>query len=263
MSMAQRRALDTARRLQSQRHGLGSPLRDSFFAATNQGKTSYPMAELLSSRSGASGGGRGGKTRILLYLSLLWVAAGGDHASHRPAAFWAALLDLNDPDGAGARAIRSNWQELEHRGFVKITPGDTSGDVPTIGALREDRSRRAYTIPTGKGGDTYRRIPEAAWQTLFHSADLTGPGLVMYLISLRTFGQARGGDITFPRNYVTTTYGISDSTRKAGLRNLVDIGVLTFEGVSRETGGTNARMRGRNIYSLHHLYVPAASFPTP
>lgn len=258
MSSAQRNAFEQATRMQSGRRGLGGPFRDEFFRTKVQNTVIHPLAELMNSRSGAAGGGRGGKTRVLLYLSLLWVAAGADHSSHRPASFWADLLGLPDPHGAGSRAVRSNWQELKRRGFISITPGDVSGDVLTVRALREDHSGRAYTIPSGSGGDTYRRIPETAWQTLFHSQELSGPGLVMYLIALRAHGQARGGDLTFPRNYISTEYGISDSTRKAGVRNLVEMGVLTIEGVSRETGGSNDRRRGRNLYSLHPLYAPSS-----
>ena len=115
--------------------------------------------------------------------------------------------------GAGSRVIRSTWKELEKRSLVAIEPGAASGDVPTIRALREDRSGKSYTIPTGQRGDTYRRIPELAWRMLFPSPNLTGPGLVMYLISPRTHGQANGGEMTFPRKYISTEYGISDFRR--------------------------------------------------
>jgi hypothetical protein len=63
---------------------------------------------------------------VLLYLSLLWVAGGGDHTTTRPARFWASLLGLPDPMGAGSRAIRSNWDELEQRGFVPIERADSA-----------------------------------------------------------------------------------------------------------------------------------------
>lgn len=81
----------------------------------------------------------------------------------------------------------------------------------------------------------------------------------MYLISLRTHGQANGGEMTFPRKYISTEYGISDSTRKAGLRNLVENGVLIHEGTSKETGATSTRLRGRNVYTL----TPNLAPPSP
>ncbi len=260
MSHAQKRAFEAAKVAQQRREGMGGPFRDAFFKSRDAaGIVTHPLASLLSNSSGTGGGGRGGKTRVLLYISLLWVAGGGEHTSHRPASFWAALLDLENPDGAGSRVIRSTWKELEKRSLVATEPGAASGDVPTIRALREDRSGEKYTIPTGQRGDTYRRIPELAWRMLFPSPDLTGPGLVMYLISLRTHGQANGGEMTFPRNYISTEYGISDSTRKAGLRNLVENGVLVHEGTSKEGGATAARLRGRNVYTLAPTFAPPAA----
>lgn len=257
MSQAQKEAFAAAKLAQHRREGMGGPFRDAFFKSRDAaGIVTHPLASLLSNRNGTGGGGRGGKTRLLLYVSLLWVAGGGDHTSHRPASFWAALLGLEDPDGAGSRVIRSSWKELEKRNLVAIEPGAASGDIPTIRALREDRFGEKYTIPTGQPGDTYRRIPELAWQILFPSPELSGPGLVMYLISLRTHGQASGGEMTFPRNYIAAQYGISDSTRKAGLRNLAELGVLSHEGTSKETGATATRLRGRNIYTLNPIYAP-------
>lgn len=254
----QRHAFDSISRLQTQRSGMGTPIRDAFFITTRGGNTHHPLASLMNARGG-SGGGRGGKTRVLLYLSLLWVASGGDHTTKRPASFWADLLGLPDPMGASSRAIRSNWDELKNREFIVIEHADVSGDIPTIYALREDCSGNRYKIPTGYGGDTYRRIPETAWRTLFHDAALTGPGLVMYLVSLRAYGQTRGSTLTFPRAYFRREYGMGESTRKAGLRNLVDLGVLEEEGISVETGTGGPRRRGRTQYALLHIYGP----PTP
>lgn len=258
----QRRAFDRIARFQTARSGRGTPVRDSFFVATGEGRegTHHPLSSLMNSRSG-SGGGRGGKTRVLLYLALLWVASGNDHSTTRPAWFWADLLGLPDPNGAGSRVIRSNWDELEHRGYVAIERAEASGDTPTIRALREDGSGEAYTIPTGRPGDTYRRIPESAWRTLFHTAHLTGPGLVMYLVALRSFGQIGNAPLTFPRAYFQREYGMGESTRKAGLRNLVDLGVLEEEGVSTESEGRGPRRRGRTQYTLLAVYQPPLPAP--
>jgi hypothetical protein len=257
----QRVAYERATRSRGPRAGLGAPVRDSFFTASDAVAAPHALASLVNGPRG-SGGGRGGRTRVLLYLTLLWVAGGGDHSTTRPAHWWAELLSIPDPDGAGSRVIRSTWDELERRGFVSIDRAATSGDTPKIRPLLEDGSGRPYTIPVGRGGDTYRRIPDIAWQGLFHSNELSGPGLVMLLVTLRTYGQAGGGFLTFPRDYVRTEYGISDSTRKAGLRNLVALGVLDVEGISGEDGGTGPRRRGRNIYELNPAYFPPAPTPT-
>lgn len=251
----QMRAFEEAARYQERRRGLGAPVRDAFFVGMRGGKTQHPLAMLLNGPRG-SGGGRGGKTRILLYVSLLWVAGGGDHTTRRPARWWAELLGLPDAEGAGSRVVRSTWEELERRGFVSITHAATSGDSPTIRLLREDGSGDAYTIPVGRDGDTYRRVPENAWRTLFYSEDLTGPGLVMFLVALRVHGQAHEGSMTFPRAYFQSEYGLGDSTRKTGLRNLVLNGVLEAEGVSVEDELSGGRRRGRTMYNLSPAYNP-------
>lgn len=250
----QREAYRAVVRSLNQRRDLGAPVRDSFFHST--GSIRHPLASLMSSRSGP-GGGRGGRTRVALYLSLLWVAAGGDHSSERPASFWAELLGLSDPDGAGSRVVRSTWRELETRGFVTLTPGDQSGAVPTVRLLREDGSRKEYSIPAGEGGDTYRRVPQSAWQHLLHEADLTGAGLAMYLVALRLADRAQRVDrLVFPASYIRDEYGLGESTRKSGLRNLVDLGVLDPMPARLDEFGDMGRARRRRyVYDVMPEYV--------
>lgn len=245
-------------RSMSARRGMGAPLRDSFFRYEVDGQVHYPLAGLMSSRA-ASGGGRGGRTRVALYLSLLWVASGGEHESARPASFWAALLGLADPDNAGSRAIRSTWRELAVRGFVELTPGEHEGAIPVVRPLREDASRAPYTIPTGQAGDTYRRIPENAWQVLLPSPDLSGAGLVMYLVALRTAARAQTTvGLVFPSGHFKAAYGMGESTRRKGLHNLDDLLILEADRSASvdDLGGVSHRRRPRTTYDLasHYAY---------
>jgi hypothetical protein len=244
-------------RAMDRRAGRGAPVRDSFFRHAVDGQTRYPLAQLMSSRRGASGGGRGGKTRLALYLSLLWVASGEGHASHRSARFWADLLDLPDPEHAGSRTVRSTWSELAARNLVSITKSEVAGNAPTVRLLREDGSGQAYTIPVGRDGDTYRRVPEEAWRSLLPNGELTGAGLVMYLVAIRTAGQAgRLDGLTFPRAYFKTEYGLGESTRRSGLRNLTDLGVLQRH--TRhvdDSGDLLERRRQRDVFDLSAEYV--------
>ncbi len=252
----------------SGRSGLGAPVRDAFFKCEVDGRVRYPLAELMSSRN-TSGGGRGGRTRVALYLALLWVASGAPHETERPANFWATLLGLNDPEGAGSRVVRSTWRELHTRGFVNVVPGPYAGAVPVVQLLREDGSRRAYSIPTGdpREGDTYRRVPENAFQMLLPAPDLNGAGLAMYLVALRTAERAQTTTgLVFPAPHVTAAYGIGASTRQKGLRNLEELSVLDVHRGSRvdDSGGVTQRRRQRNTYDLHDLYArPAAPTPAP
>ncbi len=253
----QREMFDAVQLRMGPRRGLGAPLRDVFFQHEADGVRQYPLARLMSSRS-TSGGGRGGKTRVALYLSLIWVASGGDHSTDRPSRFWAGLLGLPDPDRSGGRVVRSTWRELQARRLVALTPGDHEGAVPTVRLLREDGSGRPYTIPDGSPGETYRRIPEFAWRRLFAEPELTGPGLAMYLVALRTAYRAqRLDELTFPSAYFLTEYGLGDSTRKSGLRNLSDLGVLDpHRRRMGDFGDSSRRARMRNVYNLLEDYAP-------
>jgi hypothetical protein len=262
-SARQRQVFAAATRSLGERIGRGGPVRDEFFAVTGpDGSVRHPMAELMSSRS-TSGGGRGGQTRVALYLSALWIGVAGDHSTTRPASFWASLLGLEDPDGRGARVIRSTWAELEARQYVRVHPGAHAGDIPTIYPLREDGSGVPYTRPDGQGVDTYRRIPEKFWEMLLPDGELTSPGQVMYLVAIRTaLVVQRSTGLTFPRAYVTKTFGIGESTRKAGLRNLTDLLVLDpHKRLVDDDGDLLARRRQRTVYDVLAPFDPPAPPP--
>lgn len=138
-----------------------------------------------------------------------------------------------------------------------MQPGAYPGDVPTIWPLRDDGSGQPYATPTGQDGDTYRRIPESFWASLLPEGELTGAGLVMYLAALRTVGARRSAEnLTFSRNYVAETFGLGDSTRKAGLRNLTELLVLDAETrVADDAGDSLRRRRLRTVYELLDPYL--------
>ena len=238
------------------RRGLGAPVRTAFFM---KAPGEHPMASLMSGRQG-SGGGRGGRTRLALLLSLIWVASGKDHSTTRPASFWARLLGMPDPGERGARTINATWAELERRGFVKVQRGAHSGDVSKITLLDESASGAPYRIPTGSEGDWYIRVPENLWLAPVLAPEVTGPGLALYLVALRTYGLARNKDrLTFPAGTFHDRYGLSESTRKKGLKNLDEHLILTrTSSVVDDFGGVGHRLRPRNTYELApHLLPPA------
>lgn len=242
------------------RHGLGAPVRVAFI---DGGPGRHPMASLMHARnSRGGGGGRGGRTRLALYLSALWVAGGGDHSTTRPAPFWARLLGLRDPDEAGARVVRASWAELVQRGFCTAEPGKSSGDVPTYTLLSDRGDRDAYTIPKGRGGDLYFRIPETMWtRGLIGDEELTGPGLAMYLVALRTASMVgRTDSLVFPGASFNRDVGLSDATRKKGLRNLDALGVLSGIPEARDDFGDQGhRLRPRNVYTINAEWAPRVS----
>lgn len=238
------------------RAGLGAPIRDELFRSTDpQGETVYPMAGLMNSRGG-TGGGRGGKTRLLLYLTLLWVASGGDHSSTRPASFWATLLGLPPQDGE--RVIWSTWEELARRGFVRRKKGVERNSSVRIWPLREDGSRRLYTLPTGAPGDTYFRVPEEAWRLLFHDKEVTGPSLVMYLTLLRLSRRVKRLDgLVLTPSQFREECGMGESTRKSGLHTLDLLGVVQARKQKTDFyGSAGQRGQRRNLYDLDPDYFP-------
>lgn len=245
------------------RRGMGVPVRDVFFS--NDEPTaglSHPIAALMNGKKG-SGGGRGGKLRLSLYLHLLWVAAGKTHGSSRPASFWAELLGLEDPLDQGARRIRAAWKDLQDRKFVLILPANTPGDNDEIRPLREDGSGRPYSIPTGYDGDTYRRIPEIALRKLFGDPELTGSGLVAYLaLRVLSLKVSRHEDLVLGKEYFSKEVGMGDTTRKKGLENLEFLGVVEshLEKIDGSGEKFDTRGRRRRIYTLVEEYFPNVTY---
>lgn len=212
----------------------------------------------MSGRSARTGGGgRGGKTRAAVLISLLWVLASPPYTSNRPARFWAELIGLDDPDNAGARSVSSSLIELEKRGFIELDHS-IAGDPPTIILLNENLNGHAYTLPgVSKNGprEPYFRVPEYLW-TSGSIRTLSGPALAMYLVVLSVYRH----DIEDYRAWFSPStfkakFGLGDSTRKAGLRELVEEGILHDYSESIDFAGeTGTRTFRRKTYRLHSKY---------
>jgi len=241
-----------------------APVRRSFTDAigkNDDGKAApSPLARILRGASGLRGGGRGGRTRLATYLTLLWVLRKRDHSSTRPPRVWASLIGLQDPGGDGARAVRDSLTTLEERGFLIYDKSEP--DYPIIKLLREDGSGKPYSSPVSvrKGArakQPYFRVPSALWETELIGS-LSGPALAMYLLCLRLVRLDQGDPrVWFPPSNFQERFSLSDSTRKSGLRELVEEGVLIEEWASTdEEGGESYRMRRRKIYTIEDQYLP-------
>lgn len=252
MDIQAQRATEISRRLGKRK---GAPIRKSF-AQTTSGST--PLSEIMSGRSARSGGGgRGGKTRVAVLLSLIWVLAAPPHTSNRPARFWAELIGLEDPEHAGARAVSASLLELEKRGFLKLEH-QQPGYPPLISLLNENLDGNYYTIPGNlKEGprEPYFRVPNLLWRS-GGIKDLSGPALVMYLVVLSVYRT----DIEDYRAWFSSSsfkekFGLGESTRKNGLRELVAQGILHPYDESLDFAGeTGSRRFKRRTYELDPKY---------
>ncbi|WP_141392929.1 hypothetical protein [Glutamicibacter sp. BW77] len=236
----------------------GAPIRRSFTDA--QDNELSPLASLMRGSRGQGGGGRGGGTRLAVLLTLLWVLRAGHHDSDRPARFWAQLIGLNEPKTDGARAVRDSFHELAKRKLItvdSVIPGTL-----LIQLLREDGTGIPYSSPVASqvGGavtEPYFRIPPALWETGLIS-ELSGPGLAMFVIVMRSVRSDRPQNkLWFSSASFKERYSLGDSTRKSGLRELVEHGVLieSYESVD-DTGGTEYRTRRRKTYTVDPAYLP-------
>ncbi|WP_149814742.1 hypothetical protein [Serinicoccus marinus] len=131
--------------------------------------------------------------------------------------------------------------------------------------LQEDGSRKPYRPPAeaylkaqanrrGKAAaeaHRYFKVSNALW-TRGHLQVLSGPALVMLLILLSEQG-GEGKPVWFSTSVFDARYGISSRTRAAGVRELVERGLLVVERASLPTrpgGSAFDRQRYRDVYHL-------------
>ncbi len=219
------------------------------------------MAQLLSSTANG-GGGRGGQLRLKMYLSLLWAASAEPYRVVRPARAWAALLGLPDPPGKGARRVQSTLRELADRNLVTL---ESRGGMPNVVTLLSDLGTgEPYEPPSATYNrlrtsaapsdqlvqHQYFRVPSSVW-TSGLMARLSGPGLAMLLI-LRSEQRSEDGlPVWFSPSRAAARFGLSETTRRAGLEELRREALVTS--VSQkltESGGSLDVYRRRKVHTL-------------
>jgi len=236
-----------------------APVRRSFIERLDGDDRPTPLAQLL--RTQGDAGGRGGALRITLLLSLIWVCAREPFSTRRVAGYWAELLGRGDPRGDGARAVRDCLHELRDRGLVTL---DTRGASVEITLLDEVEwahgvhERTPYTLPYG---EPYIPVPRFFWSSQAVGR-LSGAGVAMYLCALAL---TRHDDPEFfvSASFFETRFGISRSSRKRGLSELVEEGVLEVR-VEESIDIDTFRKRRRNLYTLTPGFrQPAPYVPDP
>lgn len=208
----------------------GAPVRRSFVLKTGEGPS--PLVRLLNQRDGKSGG-PGGRLRLQIYLSLLWVCASKPYETSRPARVWAELLNLDDPETNGTRRVRAALKELAERKFVRLEP---TKPTPTITVLSDLGDGSVYTNPgeaivdssgEARKSHEYFRVPNAIW-TEGYLGDMDGAAIAMFLVLL---AESRGvcRDVWLSPHSLDELYGISASTRTKGIAQLKELELVTVK----------------------------------
>ena len=247
-------ALDRASKA-VRRARTNAQIRLTFIARTQPEDPTPPLASMLR-------GGRGGHVRLKLYLSFLWMQTRdyGVPLAY-PAQLWAQLLDLPQPETAGARRIHQAQAWLERRKFITVEA--QPGHPNRVTVLDETGNGRSYVTP-GAAVNALRQKPEASrhryvqvpsslW-TNGYMASLSGAGVALFLVLLaqrdvRTpFEDLR--PIWVSPSVLKARYGLSDDTRTKGIRDLRDHGLVT---VSRQVVNPEDfdLERVRNVYTIH------------
>jgi hypothetical protein len=240
--------------------GVGSAaVRYRFIARTNPAAPSPPMARML-----RGGGGRGGATRLKIYLSFLWLArnANRDRAVFAyPAQQLAALLGLPAPHSAGARRVQEALRWLEEEGFIALDrrPGDATRVhlLDDAGTGDPYRPAGALAIPAPKRTQKDReqhfyvkldaRLWTEAWIT-----ELSGAAIAMLLACLYEQRGRPDEPVWISPRIGRERYDLSDETRNKGFRELVEKGLLELLRRPVPTASFDERFRARNVYVVRH-----------
>ena len=235
------------------------PIRRSFVEREDGDEFPTPLARLLRTRDNA--GGRGGGVRLALLLSIIWVCAREPYTSRRVAAFWSELLGRDDPREEGARVIRDCLRELQHRGFIELVDAGQLREIILFDESRPSNAQKGpvpYKPPYGE--EPYLSVPRAFWAEGLAGA-LSGAAIAMYLVAL-ALTKHDDGDFFISGSFFEGRFGISRSSRKRGLAELVDYGVLTVRRVEEPDAETHRIMR-RNVYTVANRFRQPAGRQTP
>jgi hypothetical protein len=249
------KALGAAASVAARNHKRPLPLRRAFAERPDNTDTLTPLARLLR-------GGRGGSVRLRLYLSYLWLGAAPPHELVYPSPAWAELLDLKDPEAAGARRIADAVRWLERNDLVAVT--NRAGAPNVVRLLSDTGNGKDYELP----GAAYNRLatkrPEAA---LIHRyiqlpAELwtsgwmavLSPAALAMLIVLRIQVGAKDPnteEVWIAPDYADKTYLLAEETRTRGLRELAGAGLITIRRRKLVTTDSFDFRRYRNVYKIN------------
>ncbi|TFV96755.1 hypothetical protein [Orlajensenia leifsoniae] len=192
-----------------------------------------PLARLLQG---------GGEVRIKVLLTILMMATKHPHVTRVPSRDLAAMLNLPDSDGAGARRVNKALSDLADVNLVRRE--HRPGHVPSTTILDPGGSGEEWNTEQ-LSGTTYITLPPDLWRRGWLIA-LSGRALAL-LIILRenTGGRQKGAWVPGIRH---RQYGLSEDTWTKATKELRDAGLLD---VDEKVFSFQGEPRRRNIYTLH------------
>lgn len=191
-----------------------------------------PLADLMQG---------GGEVRLKVLMTTLLLATTAPHSTKVSSKDLAVMLDLRDPEKAGAKRVNKAFADLVNMNLVhrELKPGY----VPTSTVLN----------PAGDGNEwddsklskPYISLPISLWQRGWITA-LPGSALAM-LIVLTELTAGRSGNTAWVDPVRKRQYGLSDDTWTKGTKQLQDAGLLE---VNVRVFASRGEPRRRNDYSL-------------
>ncbi len=224
-------ALDTAAIVAARVQKRKAPVRRAFVVRSDPIAPPPPMSHMLR-------GGRGGEVRLKLYLSMLWFAGKPPHDVTYPARAWASLLDLDDPEGNGARRVNDAIRWLAEARYVDLErrPGRPSRvlllDETGVGSpyrppwdvireLRESQDSGETVSQELLSRNTYFSLSPLFW-TEGWMARLSGRGLAMFLAVSNEWTRSASPPprVWFSPGRARQLFDISTETRSLAFKEL-------------------------------------------
>ena len=229
------------------------PVRRSFVRDDDR-DSDPPLARLVSS------GGRGGAVPIKLYLALIWRCSASPFSTDISARKWATLLDLNDPNGLGARRVTKALAVLEEANLVKLER--RRGDSTIVTLLEESGSGAPYGLPSTnyqraksdekQARHRYFKVPLALW-TEGKIQHMSASAVAMLLVLLAE-RNPDGKPTWWSTERFPDLFSLSPTTRSKGTQELVGLGLLFVRKKLVAVGSNPTRVfvreRVRNTYQL-------------
>ncbi|OZM70291.1 hypothetical protein CFN78_25515 [Amycolatopsis antarctica] len=210
------------------------PFARNFLSSTDD--TTPPLARLIR-------GGRGGGTRLKLYLTITMMVTRSPHDIHQPPSsrLWARTLAMADP--SAPRRITSNLKWLHNNKFIALTP--RAGAIPKITLLDPTGTGDAYVRPL-LSGDTYVTLPLDLWNQGWILK--LSPTALALLMVIRDVQQTKDAP-RYANRQLHDSYQLSWDTWTRASQELVGHALLETTRVPQ--GGDFDYQRMRNLYRIN------------